>query len=106
MTITFPEEMRDELEQEARTAGFGTVDEYVLIMYHRAKHHSGVNGEEWLNDESEAHPDGPVWQLPAVREKLYRLIQEGLDSGPPIPVTEQFWDDLRKQVDERLAARR
>ncbi len=38
MTITLPDEMRGELEREAKAEGFATVDEYVLIMYLRETH--------------------------------------------------------------------
>ena len=39
------------------------------------------------------------------REELEAKILAGLDSGPPIPVTPAFWEDVRKRVAERLAAR-
>ena len=105
MTITFPDEMRAELEAEAKAGGFGSVDEYVLIMYHRAKHSFGVNGENEIGDDSEAHPDGPLWERPGVRERLLALAEEGLASGPGVPVTPEFWADLRRQAGERIAAR-
>jgi hypothetical protein len=27
-------------------------------------------------------------------------IQRGLDSGPPIPVTPQFWDELNTEIEQ------
>lgn len=35
------------------------------------------------------------------REKLEAMLMEGLNSGPPIEVTEEFWEQLRRDVAER-----
>ena len=35
-----------------------------------------------------------------------REIQKGLDSGPPIPMTPDFWDKLREEAHQRRAARK
>jgi hypothetical protein len=107
MTITLPDEMRAELEQEAKAAGFATVDEYVLVMYLRAKHIYGARGEEFMGDFDlglAEDTDSPE-RVAARRERLDQLIQEGLDSGPAIPVTPEFWDDMRRRLEERLAAK-
>lgn len=105
MIITFPDKMRAELEQEAQAAEIPSVDEYVLIMYTRAKCLYGVNGEQWWSDESDGEPSGPPWADPEVQERLSQLIEEGLNSGPPVLVTDEFWADLRRRVSERIAAR-
>jgi hypothetical protein len=87
MTIAFPDELCAELEREAQAAGIPSVDEYVLIMYTRAKCLFGVNGESWWADESDGEPTGPPWADPEVQERLSQLVEEGLNSGPPIRVT-------------------
>jgi hypothetical protein len=97
MTITLPDEMRAELEAEAKAGGFATVDEYVHIMYQRAKYLFGVNGENWWGDESDADPDGPVMQRPGVRERLIALAEEGLRS-PPIADPHGFLDGLVREA--------
>ena len=35
-----------------------------------------------------------------------REIQKGLDSGPPIPVTPEFWEKLREEARQRREARK
>jgi len=41
----------------------------------------------------------------SVRDKahLEELLREGLNSGPPTPMTSADWDDIRQQVRDRLA---
>lgn len=107
MTITLPDDMREELEQEAKTAGFATVDEYILVMYLRAKHSWGPNGEDLLGDFEYGLADGTdsPERVAARRERLNQLIQEGLDSGPAVEATPEFWADMRRRLEERLAAK-
>ena len=33
--------------------------------------------------------------------KLEAFLQEGLDSGPPIEVTDEFWRSLHDEIDQR-----
>jgi hypothetical protein len=40
------------------------------------------------------------------RAELERLVQEGIDSGPGIEVTPQFWEDIRAEVRRRAKERR
>jgi antitoxin ParD1/3/4 len=37
-------------------------------------------------------------QKQRARAELERLLKEGLESGPPIPVTPEFWADLRREI--------
>lgn len=37
-------------------------------------------------------------KIDEARVELERLIQEGIDSGPGVQVTPQFWDDLRAEI--------
>jgi hypothetical protein len=39
----------------------------------------------------------------ASAEQLGAKLEAALNSGPPIPVTPEFWDELRKDVAERAA---
>ena len=34
-----------------------------------------------------------------------REIQRGFDSGPPIPLTPDFWDKIREEVEQRLQSK-
>ena len=35
-----------------------------------------------------------------------REIQKGLDSGPPIPITPEFWDELNAEIKQAFHAKR
>jgi hypothetical protein len=37
-------------------------------------------------------------KIEEARDELERLLQEGIDSGPGIEVTPQFWEDIRAEV--------
>lgn len=102
MTITLPDDLRDELEQGAKAEGYATVDEYVLAMYLRAR--LTGNPLEDFDFGLADWTDTPE-RVAARRERLNQLIQEGLDSGPAIPVTPEFWEDMRRRLEERMAAR-
>jgi hypothetical protein len=107
MTITLPDDMREELEEGAKTEGFASVDEFVKIMYLRAKHHHGVGQNNFLGDFDyglSEEMDSPE-RVAKRRERLNQLIQEGLDSGPPITITPGFWEDMRRRLEERIAAK-
>ncbi len=84
MTITLPEEMREPLERKARAAGCSTVAEYLCRLV----------------EEDELAPADLGF---ASAEELEAKLEAALDSGPPIPVTPAFWDDLRKDVAARAA---
>ncbi len=107
MTITLPDEWRDELKEGAAAAGCATVDEYILKMYHLARHAFGPSGNELMSDFEFGLADDTDTpeRVAARRERLNQLIQEGLDSGPPIRVTPQFWEDMRQRLEERMAAK-
>jgi antitoxin ParD1/3/4 len=95
MTITLPDEYRSTVEAKARAAGFVSVHEYVLQLI--------------LDEEEGDVPDAlPVPEELIVKDRadLEAKILEGLNSGPPIRVTPQFWEDFRQRVEERAAARR
>jgi hypothetical protein len=107
MTITLPEELREELTEGAKAAGVASLDEYVLRMYLRARHAFGPSGDGIMDDFEFGLADGTDTpeRLAVRRERLNQLIQEGLDSGPPIRVTPQFWEDMRQRLEDRMAAR-
>jgi hypothetical protein len=88
MTITLPDELREPLERKARAAGCATVAEYLCRLV-----------EEDIEEDEIAAADLGF----ASAEELKAKLEAALDSGPPIPVTPAFWDDLRKDVAERTA---
>lgn len=107
MTITLPDDMREELEQGAKAEGFATVDDYVFVMYLRARHMYGPEAGGLLGDYEHglAEDTDTPERVAARRDRLNRLIQEGLDSGPAIPVTPEFWAEMRRRLEERMAAK-
>jgi antitoxin ParD1/3/4 len=95
MTITLPDEMREELERKAQVMGFASVDEYILERVLQA-----------FAQDSEM-PDHPLSKLtPRNREELERMLDEGMNSGPPIRVTPEFWEERRKELERRMASRK
>jgi hypothetical protein len=88
MTITLPDELREPLERKTRAAGCATVAEYLCRLV-----------EEDIEEDEIAAADLGF----ASAEELKAKLEAALDSGPPIPVTPAFWDDLRKDVAERTA---
>jgi antitoxin ParD1/3/4 len=38
-----------------------------------------------------------------VEERVDTLLLEGLDSGQPIPVTPEFWEEKKRRLTERLS---
>jgi hypothetical protein len=89
MTITLPDELKDELERKTRAAGFATVAEYVCwLVQHEAAADTKATPED-LGFANEA--------------ELEAKLEASLNSGPPINVTPEFWDELRKDVAARAS---
>jgi hypothetical protein len=44
-------------------------------------------------------------QLRKIDEYHWKLVQEGLASGPPIPMTEEYWNNFLRKAEERRLAR-
>jgi antitoxin ParD1/3/4 len=82
MTITLPDELRDELERKARAAGFDTVAEYVCWLVREA-------------DTADATPQDLGY---ASEAELEAKLLASLDSGPPIPITPAFWEECRARA--------
>lgn len=72
MNISLPEALRVFVSE--RVVGrFGSASEYI---------------RELIRDD----------QRRAAREKLEALLLKGLDSGEPVEVTPEFWEEKRKQL--------
>lgn len=96
MTVTLPDEMKSELEQGAKAEGMASVDEYVRIMYLRAKH-----AGDGLDDLSDHTPE----EVEEFKRRLVELVRQGLNSGPAVPVTDEFWESLRQAAEGKSPAR-
>ena len=81
MNISLPDTMRDFVEAEVAEGGYTTTSEYFReLVRERQKQKS--------------------------QEKLEALLLEGLESGESTPITKDDWEELRREVRERAAARR
>lgn len=73
MNISMPDSMRAFVEEQVARGGYGTTSEYVRHLIRGAlKHHA--------------------------EERLERLLIEGLDSGEPIEVDDEYWNRLRDRL--------
>jgi antitoxin ParD1/3/4 len=77
MNIALPESMKHFVQERVTEGGYSSVSEYVRDLI-RAD------------------------QKRKVEERIDALLLEGLDSGPPIPVTQEYWDGKKRKLTERL----
>lgn len=78
LTISLPDSLKEFIEHEVQTKGYGNVSEYVRGLLREAQ-------------EREAN------------QRLEALLLEGLANGGETPVTPQFWQDLRRDAATTLA---
>lgn len=81
VTISMPESLKEFLDQEVESKGYGNVSEYMRELLRGARAR-----------EAEA--------------RLQALLLEGLASGESVPVTDDFWRQLKADAGRMLAARR
>jgi antitoxin ParD1/3/4 len=81
VTVSFSESMMQFVDAQVASKGFSDANEYIRSLAHEAQ-------------EREADA------------RLEALLLEGLASGDPIPVDENFWTDLRKEAEQRVEARK
>ena len=81
VTISLPESLKEFVDVQVATKGYGNVSEYFRSLLREAQ-----------QKEADA--------------RLEALLLEGLASGDPIPVTKQFWTELRAEAVRRVQARK
>jgi antitoxin ParD1/3/4 len=81
LTISLPDSLRDFIEAEVRTKGYGNVSEYVRSLVREA-------------------------QAREANARLESLLIEGLTRGKEIPLSSDFWSELRQDAAAILAKRR
>lgn len=79
MNISLPDTLKDFVEEQVSTGSYSSASEYMRELLRAAQ-------------ERKAN------------EKLERLLLDGMNSGPGIPLTPEFLNDLRKDVSARVAA--
>ena len=80
LNIPIPDTLRRELEAQASAHGCASPEEFVLRLIENE-----VAGFE--DDQTE------------------RLVLEGLNSGPSAPLDRKEWEDIRREVHQRLGGR-
>ena len=90
MIIAIPEEIREELEQKAKVAGFSSVEKYVAQLVH--------------SDEGPiAVPEPPkeARYMVSTREELEAKLLEGMNTTGDVVAAPDFWDQRLKSAQER-----
>lgn len=70
MNISLPDDLRAFVDEQVRERAFGSTSEYVRDLIRKQRD----------------------------VEKLRSLLREGLESGPPAPVTEAWFDGMRRRA--------
>src|SRR5580700_3523616 len=81
LTISLPDSLKEFVDTQVATKGYGNVSEYFRSLLREAQ-----------QNEADA--------------RLEALLLEGLASGDPIPLTKEFWTDLKAEAVRRVAARK
>ena len=80
VNVSLPETLKEYVEEQVADGGYGTTSEYM---------------RELIREDRKRK----------AQERLETLLLEGLDSGDPIPITPEFWQELWARVDTRKKAR-
>ncbi|MDB5353064.1 MAG: putative addiction module antidote protein family [Planctomycetota bacterium] len=80
LTVELPKGMRQFLESEAAERGLGTAEAYLVELARQE-------------------------QMRKAKARLEAHLLAGLESGPAIPVTPEFWAGLRQGFEERQTKR-
>lgn len=78
LNISSPQSLKDYVEGQVQAAGYSTPSEYV---------------RELLRQDQQRRAE----------QKLEALLLEGLNSGDPIEITPEYWENKRRQLIERHA---
>lgn len=81
MNISLPEEMKSFVETQVQQGGYSTASEYLRELIRDAQ-------KKRIADE-----------------RLEKLLLEGINSGPGIEVTPEYWEERRRELERRLSAR-
>ena len=80
LNISLPQSMKDFVEVQVDACGFSTPSEYIRSL---------IREDQKRRDE----------------EKLEALLLEGLNSGEPIEITPEYWEQKRMQLMKRHGQR-
>ena len=77
MNIALPESMKTFVQERVTEGGYSSVSEYVRDL---------IRADQKRKAE----------------ERIDALLLEGLDSGQPVPVTSEYWEEKKRKLTERL----
>jgi antitoxin ParD1/3/4 len=77
MNIALPDSMKHFVQDRVSEGGYSSVSEYVREL---------IRADQRRKAE----------------ERIDALLLEGLDSGAPIPVTPEYWEEKKRKLTERL----
>ena len=78
MNIALPESMKHFVQERVSEGGYSSVSEYVRELIR-------------------------VDQKRKTEERIDALLLEGLQSGDAVPVTQEYWDEKKRKLTERLS---
>jgi antitoxin ParD1/3/4 len=78
MNVSLPDPLKQFVDEEVREGGYASTSDYMRDLIRQR-------------------------QRAKAEELLRRLIAEGMASGPAEPVTAETWDEMRRELRERLA---
>jgi len=81
LNISLPQPLKDYVEAQVKEGGYSTPSEYVRELVRRD-------------------------QKQRAEERLEALLLEGLNSGEPIEITPEYWENKRRQLIKRHRLRR
>jgi antitoxin ParD1/3/4 len=81
LTISLPDSLREFIDREVQTKGYGNVSEYVRGLLREA-------------------------QAKAADARLEALLIEGLNTGEDIPLSPDFWSELKQDAAKILSRRK
>lgn len=81
MNISLPETMKSFVDEQVQSGGYGSVSEYIRELVRR-------------DQKERAH------------DRLEALLLEGLESGNAVPVTPEYWNKLRQDLQARRDAKK
>jgi antitoxin ParD1/3/4 len=81
LTISLPDSLKEFIEREVQTKGYGNVSEYVRGL---------------LRDAQAKEADA----------RLEALLIEGLSKGEDLPLSPDFWSELKRDAAKILARRK
>jgi len=112
VNITLPDGLSAWVEQRAVLAGFASAEEYVAELLRREQEREREDGateltwREVLAREGVSPESLSPEEVERGKGELAAKLLESLASGPPIEVTPTFWEERRRRLAERMAARR